>query len=258
VPSYFNLRGHQVWNYEWANNGEALVMLHGGMSATEDWDTYMLPAFESTHHVFAYDRTGQGRTGDQPGSLHFAHQCAEAIAYLEDVVKGSAHLVGWSDGGIIALLVALARPDLVKSIVAIGANYHYESGGIPLPEWPISDEDRAEYADRSPDAPETLDIKVSRMRAIWKSEPTLTVQDLGKISCPTLVLAGDDELFSIEHTGTLYESLPQGQLAIIPGTSHFVIKEKPELTQLAIKQFLADLTPPITRSPVRRTNPEII
>jgi pimeloyl-ACP methyl ester carboxylesterase len=129
VPSYINLRGHQVWNYEWANNGEALVMLHGGMSATEDWDTYMLPAFESTHHVFAYDRTGQGRTGDQPGSLHFAHQCAEAIAYLEDVVKGPAHLVGWSDGGIITLLVALARPDLVKSIVAIGAGT--ESANAP-------------------------------------------------------------------------------------------------------------------------------
>ena len=84
------------------------------------------------------------------------------------------------------------------------------------------------------------------------------MQDLKKITCPVLVLAGDDELFSIEHTGTLYESLPQGQLAIIPGTSHFVIKEKPELTQMAIKQFLADLTPPITRVPVRRTNPEII
>ena len=69
MPSYTNLRGHQVWNYEWANNGEALVMLHGGMSATEDWDKYMLPAFESTHHVFAYDRTGQGRQRAGPGGV---------------------------------------------------------------------------------------------------------------------------------------------------------------------------------------------
>ena len=258
MPSYINLRGHQVWNYEWKNNGQALVLLHGGLSATEDWDSCILPAVELTHHIFAYDRTGHGRTSDQDASLHFAFQTAEAIAYLEDVVKEPAHLVGWSDGGIIALMVAMQRPDLVKSIVAIGANYHHESGGGPIPEWEISDEDRAEYALRSPDEPGTIDSKQARMRAIWNSEPTLTIADLKKITSPTLILAGDDELFSLAHTTSLYEAIHQGQLAIIPGTSHFVVKEKPELVQSVIKQFLADLSAPITKAPVRRTNPEII
>jgi len=255
VSSHINLRGHQVWSSEWANNGEPLVLLHGGMSATENWDTYLLPACESTHHVFGYDRTGQGRTGDQLGSFHFDFQTREAIAYLEDIVKGPAHLVGWSDGGIIALMVAIARPDLVKSIVAIGANFHFNNGGIPIPDWPITEEDRIEHATRSPDAPETLDGKVARLRAIWKSEPTMTLADLSRIQCPTLVLVGDDELFSLEHTTALYESIPQGQLAVIPGTSHFVIKEKPELTQMVIRDFLANTAAPITRAPVRRTNP---
>ena len=111
---------------------------------------------------------------------------------------------------------------------------------------------------RSPDAPETIDSKQSRMLAIWNSEPTMTTGDLAKITCPTLILAGDDEPFSLEHTSALYEAIPQGQLAVIPGTSHFVIKEKPELTQMVIKQFLVDLSAPITRMPIRRTNPEII
>lgn len=252
--TYINLRGHDIWNNEWANNGEALVLLHGGLSATEDWDTYLLPAIETTHHVFGYDRTGQGRTGDLPGSFHFAFQTAEAIAYLEDVVKEPAHLVGWSDGGNIALMVAIQRPELVRSIIAIGANYHFDHGGDPIPEWPITDEDRAEHAMRSPDAPETLDDKVTRMRNIWNSEPTLGLDDLSKIQCPTLILAGDDELFGIEYTGAMYEAIPQGQLAIIPGTSHFVVKEKPELVQAVIKQFLADLSAPITRAPIRRRN----
>lgn len=256
MPGYINLRGHQIWNSEWANNGPALVLLHGGLSATEDWDTYLLPAIEDTHHVFGYDRTAQGRTKDRPGSMHFAFQTAEAIAYLEDVVKEPADLIGWSDGGIIALMVAIQRPELVRSIIAIGANYHFDNGGGPIPEWPITDEDRAEYARRSPDAPETLDNKVSRMRNIWNSEPTMTLDDLGKIQCPTLILAGDDELFSIEHTGSMYEAIPQGQLAIVPGTSHFVVKEKPELAQAIIRQFLGDLSAPITRAPVRRRNPE--
>jgi pimeloyl-ACP methyl ester carboxylesterase len=255
---YIPIRGHQIWNNEWANNGEALILLHGGLSATEDWDTYLLPAIESTHHVFGYDRTGQGRTADQEGSLHFTFQSAEAIAYLEDIVKEPAHLIGWSDGGIISLMIAIQRPDLVRSIIAIGANYHYKNGGDPIPEWPITDADRIQYAMQSPDDAETLDTKVARMRAIWNSEPTLTRKDLAKIQCPALILAGDDEPFSIEHIASLYEAIPQGQLAIIPGTSHFVVKEKPELVQAIIRQFLSDLSTPITRAPIRRQNPEPI
>lgn len=255
---YINLRGHEIWNVEWDNNGEPLVLLHGGLSATEDFDAYLLPAIESSHHVFAYDRSAHGRTADRQGSLHYDFQTREAISYLEDVVGQPAHLIGWSDGGNIALMVALQRPDLVRSIIAIGANYHYEHGGEQIPEWPITDQDRMEYELRSPDAPETLDIKVSRMREIWNSEPALSLSDIREIQCPTLILAGDDELFSIEHTASMYEALPQGRLAIIPGTSHFVLKEKPELTQAVIRDFLSNLSPPITRSPVRRTNPEII
>lgn len=246
------MRGHEIWNLEWPNNGEAVVLLHGGLSATEDWDKYVLPAVENSFHVFAYDRTGQGRTADQIGSLHFSFQTREAIAYLEDVVKEPAHLIGWSDGGIIALMVAIERPDLVKSIVAIGANYHFEHGGDAIPQWEISDEDRQEHAMRSPDAPEALDSKVARMWAIWNTEPTLSEKDLGKIQCPTLVLASDDESFSFAHITSMYEAIPLGQLAIIPGTSHYVIKEKPEITQAIIKDFLTNLFPPVTRQPVRR------
>ena len=125
MPEYINLRGHQIYSYEWENDGEAVVLLHGGLSKTSSWDYIMVPPLEDEFHVFAYDRTAHGFTGDQPGSLHFDFQTLEAIAYLEDVVKEPAHLIGWSDGGNIALKVAIARPDLVKSIVAIGANYHF-------------------------------------------------------------------------------------------------------------------------------------
>jgi len=252
MAGYVNLRGHQVWSYEWPNNGDPLVLLHGGMSATEDFDKYLLPAVENKHHVFAYDRSGQGRTGDQEGSLHFDFQAKETIAYLEDIVQSPAHLVGWSDGGIISLLVALARPDLVRSIVAIGTNYNFDHGGFQSPPWELSEKDRKEHAERSPDADEALDDKQRRMIHVWNTEPDLTTADLANIKCPTLVLVGDDEAFSLQHTSSLYESLPQGQLAIIPGASHFVIKEKPDLVQAIIRGFLSDLTPPQTRIPIRR------
>jgi len=260
MPEYINLRGHEIYNYEWDNGAsdcESVVLLHGGLSQTSHWDYAMVPALEDEFHVYGYDRTGHGYTGDQAGSFHFDFQAKEAIAYLEDVVKEPAHLVGWSDGGNIALMVAIARPDLVKSIVAIGANYHHSGVPHDLPFEPASAEEQAEYNLTSPDAPHTLNEKVQKMLGIWKKEPTLTTQDLERIQCPVLVLVGDDDVVSHAHTISMYESLPLGQLAIIPGTSHGAPKEKAALVSAVITQFLDDLSYPITKMPIRRTNPQI-
>ena len=254
MPEYINLRNHQVYNYEWEHDGEAVVLLHGGLSKTSSWDYLMVPPLEDDFHVFAYDRTGHGFTGDQPGSLHFEFQCQEAIAYLEDVVKEPAHLIGYSDGGIIALMVAIKRPELVKSIVAIGANYHYSAPLKDFLEARVSEEDQAEYNLISPDAPHTLLEKNIRMNEIWKTEPDISLSEIASIQCPVLVMAGDDDVIAHAHTISLYEALPLGQLAIIPGTSHGLVKEKPALLIAVMMQFLEDLSYPITRDPIRRTN----
>ena len=254
MPEYVNLRGHNIYSYEWENDGEAVVLLHGGLSKTASWDYLMVPPLEDDFHVFAYDRTAHGFTGDQQGSLHFEFQTHEAIAYLEDIVKEPAHLIGWSDGGNIALMVAIQRPDLVKSIVAIGANYHFSGVMQAFDNPEISQDDQAEYNLISPDAPHTLLEKTIRMHAIWQSEPTLTLEAIATIQCPVLVLVGDDDVINHSHTIALFEALPLGQLAVIPGTSHIVVKEKPGLMNAVILQFLEDLSYPITRSPVRRTN----
>jgi len=146
MPDYIDLRGHQTYSYEWENNGEAVLLLHGGLSQTSHWDYVLTPDLEPDFHLFAYDRTGHGYTGDQEGSFHFDFQIREAIAYLEDVVKEPAHLIGWSDGGIIAMSIAIARPGLVKSLILIGANYNHSGTVIELPFTEPSDEDKAEYA----------------------------------------------------------------------------------------------------------------
>ena len=254
MPDYVNLRGHQIYTYEWERDGEAVVLLHGGLSKTSSWDYLMVPPLEDEFHVFAYDRTAHGFTGDQPGSLHFAFQVQEAIAYLEDVVREPAHLIGYSDGGIIALMVAIARPELVKSIVVIGANYHYSAPLSEFAEAFVSEDDQAEYNLISPDAPHTLLEKIIRMNQIWKTEPDISLKEIASIQCPVLVMAGDDDVIKHEHTISLYENLPLGQLAIIPGTSHGVVKEKPALMIAIIMQFLEDLSYPITRQPIRRIN----
>ena len=254
MPEYVKVDRHDLCCYEWENEGVAVVLLHGGLSKTASWDYLLVPYLEDDFHVYGYDRTGHGFTGDRPGSLHFEFQCDEAIAYLEDVVKEPAHLIGYSDGGIIALMVAIARPDLVKSIVAIGANYHYSAPLSDFAEAKVSAEDQAEYNLISPDEPHTLLEKTIRMNGIWKTEPDIPLSELASIQCPVLVLAGDDDVIKHDHTISLFEALPLGQLAIVPGTSHGVVKEKPALMMANIMQFLEDLTYPQTRQPIRRTS----
>ena len=256
---YIDLRGHQVWSVQWRDKGEPVLFLHGGLSSTESWDYTILPAVQKTHHPFAYDRSAHGRTGSREGFYHFQFQTDEAIAYIEDVIKGPAHLIGWSDGGIIALMVALKRPDLVKSIVAIGANYHWDSG-LPFndapPEITITEEDAANFAARSPDPAHMQEVIIRKAYEVWAVEPTMTTSDLALISCPVLVLTGDDEPFSNHHTIELYESLQDGRLAIIPGSSHFVVKEKPEVVQAHIRDFYRNQNYPETKWPRLRVRPD--
>jgi pimeloyl-ACP methyl ester carboxylesterase len=254
---YLNVTNNPLWSFEWANNGEPVLLLHGGLSNTDSFADVMVAPLENAFHLYAYDRAGHGRSADQPGSFHFDFQRDEAIAFIVEVIKEPVHLVGYSDGANIALMVAIARPDLVKSIVSIAANFS-AAGIVELPVFDpagISDEERAEYALTSPDAPETLAIKNAKMHQIWKVEPNIKITDIAEISVPTLVMAGDDDVVKHSHTIELYEALPLGQLAIVPGTSHGLVKEKPEVVTALIKSFLSDQSYPVTRQPIRRTNP---
>ena len=251
---YIDLRGQKIWasrSKPLFGAAEPVVILHGGMSQSEGFDNRLAPAVKG-FDVFSYDRAGHGRTPDQPGSFHFDFQFNEAVAYLEDVVKKPAHLIGFSDGGIITLLLATKRPDLVKTITLIGANYHHDAGLPPMKPWTPGQAERDKYAHFSPDAPETLDKKIKKMVKIWNSEPKMTKKDLKKINCPALVIAGDDDMTSLEHTNDIYTSIKNSRLAIIPAASHSIHKDQPELLNQIIRTFLFNHEFPITAQPVRR------
>lgn len=254
---YLDIAGYPLWSYEWAHHGEPVLLLHGGLSDTDSYAEVMVSPLQNSFHLFAYDRAGHGRSADQPGSFYFNFQRDEAIAFITSIIKKPVHLVGYSDGANIALMVAIARPDLVKSVVSIAANFN-PAGLVELPVFDpanISAEDRAEYAEMSPDAPETLDLKVAKMHEIWKVEPNIEISELSRINCPVLVMAGDDDVVKHSHSVELYEALPLGQLAIVPGTSHGLVKEKPVVVTEIIRSFLTDQSYPNTRQPIRRVNP---
>lgn len=237
---YINLRGHQTWSVEYPFPGEPLLLLHGGLSSTESFEWQVLPAVADRFHVYGYDRTAHGRTGVREGYYHFDFQCDEAIAYIEDVIGKPVHIMGHSDGGIIALLVAIKRPDLVLSIVASGVNYSWDCGltlVIDENTFEIDEERRAKFLERSPDAPEWQEKIIRKAHEVWASEPNITTEELSTITCPVLVLNGDDDVFDPHHGVDLYQALPNAQLAIVPGTTHAVLKEKNALALAIIRDF---------------------
>src|SRR5262245_60369888 len=191
-------------------------------------------AFADDHRMLAFDRRGHGHTGDTDAPFHYADMADETIGVLEHAGGAPAHLVGYSDGGIIALLVALARPDLVRTMVLIGANYHHDGLAPDVNDSFEPGSDIANllgdaYAQRSPDGADHFPIVLAKTVEMFRTEPTMTTDDLTRLGIPALVMVGDDDAVALEHTLSLYESLPNGQLAVIPGASHLVPIEKPAL-----------------------------
>ncbi len=229
--------------------GSPLVLLHGGVVGGECWAA-QVPALAPRFRVLVPDRRGHGHTPDVAGPYTYGAMAEETIAFLEQVVDGPADLVGWSDGGNVALHVVRARPDLVRKVVVMGANFHhsglhpdYRTLALTGPCRPDLDPIHEPLDGPSPDGADHWPVISAKLLALWSTGPTLTVEDLGGIVRPVLVLVGDDDCITYEHTATLLEALPQGQLAVVPGTSHLLPVEKPDLVNWLILDFLTDGRP---------------
>lgn len=252
-----DLGGVRTW-YAVDGAGEPLVYLHGGFSDADELDP-VRAQYAARFRVYSPDRRGHGRTPDVEGPIDFEHTSADTIAFLEQVVGGPADLVGFSDGATTALHVALRRPDLVRRMVVISGQYH-QNGLLPgLFDGPLDDAVAGmlrsplaqRYAKHSPDGPEHFPVVAEKVMRSTFAEPRLDVTELGKVQARTLVVSADDDVVALEHTLELYRGMPDSELAVVPGTSHILILEKPELVARLVLDFLT--TDPVrTRAPIRR------
>ena len=250
-----DVRGLPTWYAEYGD-GDPLVYLHGGFSSSREF-ARVREAYAERFHVFTPDRRGHGHTPDVPGPFSYERYAEDAVAFLDEVVGGPAHLVGYSDGAITALLVGLSRPDLVRRMVLISGQFH-QNGLIPaffhgpdavaeLQASPLG----AWYAEESPDGAEHFPVVAAKIIESALTGPTLAAEQLAGVPARTLVVSGDDDAITLEHTIEMYRSLPEAELAVVPGTSHVLVMEKPELvTQLVLDFLTSDAVPTIM--PIRR------
>ncbi len=232
--------------YEASGAGEPVVLLHGGMCTAETFDTQTTVLAEH-YRVYLPERRGHGRTPDVPGPLTFDIMATDTIAFIEALNLGAVNLVGWSDGAAIGLLVAWRRPDLVTKLVYIGQNLTTDGlkpsfkamlDGLSVKHLPPM---LAElYAAVSPDGPEHFVDVFSRLSPSWIVDSPLPLPRLGEVIAPTLILAGDDDVLTLAHVGELQEGLANAQVAIVPGASHALPMEKPDLVNQLILEFLGE------------------
>jgi pimeloyl-ACP methyl ester carboxylesterase len=250
---YVELNGLQTW-YDEQGAGEPLVLLHpGGVGVDSRAFAPNLTALASQFHLFLPERRGHGHTPDADGPYSYDLMAEDTIQFLEQVVGGPARVLGVSDGAVVAVLVAHKRPDLVERLICAAGPFH-RSGWIPSAIEPGQGTPAflvTSYGEVSPDGVEhyvVVEQKLDQMHALG---PTLTTDDLKSIPCRTLVMVGDDDEVPLEHAINFYYVLPDGELAVVPGTSHGLLVEKPDLCNKIILDFLT-LDPVSTFAPIRR------
>jgi pimeloyl-ACP methyl ester carboxylesterase len=217
------------------------VLLHGGLASADTWSA-QIPAFAEAHEVIVLDSRGHGRSTRDARPYSYDLMASDVIALLDYLHIARASIVGWSDGGIIGLDIAMQHPERVDRLFAFGANFAVaglKPGAEKDPVFSayIANAGR-DYARISP-TPQDYDAFVAAISAMWNSQPNFTIGDLAKITAPTMIADGEyDEAIRREHTETLARAIPGAKLVIMPGVSHFAHFQAPEEYNRTVLAFI--------------------
>lgn len=214
--------------YEVHGAGEPLLLLHGGASSIpEKW----IPFFTSEYQVIAPEQMGHGRTADLPERpFHYHHMAEDTVELMKQLGIASAVIVGYSDGGIIGLDLAIHHPERVTRLAVTGANARVEGYTADNQEWidtldPASEPVSENYSRLSPDGAEHWPVVLGRMKSMWAAEPSFTDEELGTIKAPTLLVIGDRDIVTPEHAAEMFRAIPDVRLCVVPNAGHGVLPE---------------------------------
>lgn len=215
VGKYIHLRGFNMY-YEAYGQGAPLLVIHGNGGSINNF-LYQIPYFEKNYKVILADSRSQGKSIDNSDSLSYEMMTDDLNALLDSLHLDSCYVIGWSDGGIEGLLLAIRHPDKVKKLAITGANLCPDTTAVDpfVYHWAMSLNDKLDTM------PQTPEVKhESKLAHLLSFEPHISIKQLHTIQCPTLVIGGDHDVILPQHTLLIAQSIPKSDLWILPDSGH--------------------------------------
>ncbi len=231
---YLSTRGFKLY-YEVYGQGEPLLLFHGNGGSIASMAN-QIPYFSQHYKVIALDTRAHGRSKDSSDSLSFEQIVDDFNALLDTMHLDSCYVIGWSDGGIDALLLAIRHPDKVKKMAFTGANLWPDSTGLTPFVWHMMVQSQPEIL-KKPHTPENLNQK--KIFDLDFYQPHITLDQLHHIGCPTMVIGGDHDVIPVRHTVLIAENIPRSYLWIVPNSGHSVPVFKKEQFNALISDFFS-------------------
>jgi pimeloyl-ACP methyl ester carboxylesterase len=230
---YYAVKGIHIY-CEIYGTGKPLLMIHGNSGSINAFSK-TIPYFSKYYKVIAVDSRAQGKTTDNKDSLSF-EMMADDFAALLDVLKiDSAYVLGWSDGGINAIEMALHHPEKVIKFASTGANITPDSSAFIPGLW----NEGEEYYEVN----KSKTFALAKEKNAWKLfmldwlQPNISLQSLRSIKCPALIIAGDKDLIAPEHTLSIFKNIPKAQLWILPNSSHSTLTDHADEFNKKVHEF---------------------
>ncbi|MDB5132301.1 MAG: alpha/beta hydrolase [Mucilaginibacter sp.] len=220
VGKYADIRGFKMY-YESYGKGEPLLIIHGNGGSINNF-LYQIPYFAKNYHVIIADSRAQGKSIDPTDSLSYEMMTDDLNALLDKLNLKSCYVIGWSDGGINGLLLAMRHPDKVKKLAVTGANLWPDSTAVDpfVYNWAMKMNKTAGDSIKKMKAPTPQMKNQLKLLHLLSYEPHITVEQLHAITCPTLVIGGDHDVILPQHTMLIAQSIPNSYLWILPNSGH--------------------------------------
>lgn len=241
---YVDHDGARIW-YGTVGEGEPVVLLHGGMESSLSWGNQIPALIKSNHRVILIDSRGHGRSTLGPYGLSYERMQNDVVAVMDALHIETASFVGWSDGAIISLIMAMKAPGRVNRVYAFGANMNTDvavSNSFASPILAgVAARLASEYVLISPNPGEFNKLHQA-LEAMQKKEPNYSAREIAAIKASKIAIAeGDHEEFIARaHTEYLAKTIPGAELIILHNVSHFAPWQDAASFNNSILRFLSN------------------
>ena len=222
-------------------SGEPLILLHGGLGHSDVWGA-QIPVLAERFKVITADSRGQGRSTRSAQHYSYALMASDVLALMDRLKIDKASILGWSDGGIIGIDIAINHPERLNKLFAFGANVNVAGLRSDLAESAVFNKyievAGQDYA-RLSKTPKEYDAFLAQIGEMWATQPDYTPEQLGKITVPVAIADGEhDEGIRQEHNLEIANAIPGAKLVILKGVSHFAFVQEPDEFNQAVLDFL--------------------